>query len=323
MTKIIGIPLKKIGDLYVNDSTNRQFIRCNGKMEALVDPYCGGPLIRQEDGTYYSEYTDKIFTFEEGPNGEKTFFPAYLPYEGMDNIKAKVEGNRLVGENGIYLPIEGNKVITPFEEGLTTQEQINEEIEKDREKSREISEELQRKYDEGIESAKKEIADKLETVKQKEEEVKKINENIDQQHKQDIRKLEKIKEIGNYMRISIYRECISEIASFSNLPLESVIRKYFDGIEGVNLNPELKENGQPLTIDDYCPLPVLAEDISRQDIEEMRRKMDDFTLNKSTISPLTKNEEVIIENENAEHRMEELSKGELSKEKDTNEIGEN
>ena len=55
----------------------------------------------------------------------------------------------------------------------------------------------------------------------------------------------------------------------------------------------------------------------------MRRKMDDFTLNKSTISPLAKNEEVIIENENAEHRMEELSKGELSKEKDTNEIGEN
>lgn len=48
--------------------------------------------------------------------------PAYLPYTGMTDVSAKVVYGKLVGENGIYFPIQKTgHIVILVKENLNTQ----------------------------------------------------------------------------------------------------------------------------------------------------------------------------------------------------------
>lgn len=119
-----------------------------GKLLALRDPIAGTRMVKQEDGRYYSETLDKYFTLGEAKNGKDVFFPEYLPYDGMTNVRAQVIDDRLVGENGISLPItETGFIDGPMDDGLKTQEEIDESIAKKHELSEKALKDLQDKFD--------------------------------------------------------------------------------------------------------------------------------------------------------------------------------
>ena len=91
-------------------------------------------------------------------NGKAVFFPEYLPYDGMTNVKAQVIGDRLVGENGISLPIlETGYIDGPMEDGLLTQEDIDASIAKKHELNEKALNKIRQELDEELREAEKEL----------------------------------------------------------------------------------------------------------------------------------------------------------------------
>ncbi|MBR3614156.1 MAG: hypothetical protein IKL55_03150 [Clostridia bacterium] len=127
---VCGGELKKIGTkLFESIYSGNTYFMQNGELLNLREPISGSNLELQEDGRYYSDTLDRYFTLEQAKNGEKKFFPTYLPYKGMEDVSAKLIGDRLVGENGISFPVLENGMIDcPMEDNLTTQEEIDKSI---------------------------------------------------------------------------------------------------------------------------------------------------------------------------------------------------
>lgn len=94
--KVTGAELSKVFD--------------DGTVLSLKDPYCGGELVANQDGTYHSPSTDEDFVLD---GEKKRLIPFYIP--GKDYEKAHLENGQLVGNiSGKRYDIdEKGNVITP------------------------------------------------------------------------------------------------------------------------------------------------------------------------------------------------------------------
>lgn len=155
---ICGGEVEKVGkNLYRSNYSGNTYSMVDGSLMNMIEPISGSPVQLQDDGRYYSEALDKSFTLEKAKDGTSKFFPAYLPYDGMTNVNAKVIGDRLVGENGISFPIfETGAIDFPMEDGLKTQGEIDASIAKKHQISEKALKKMQEKLD-------KELAEMLQT----------------------------------------------------------------------------------------------------------------------------------------------------------------
>ena len=106
--------LIKQGNYYLDENTGVMYIESNSTYIPMKDPYSGGKLIPNEDGTFHSPYTDQNFTFDEKRNA---FIPQYIYYDETNIEPAHIEGDYLVGNNSgtRYLISEQGKILTPKE----------------------------------------------------------------------------------------------------------------------------------------------------------------------------------------------------------------
>ncbi len=144
-----GGPLEKIDvGKYKGRYSKKSFMQIGDKMMAMKEPVSGTEVKLMSDGRYYSEALGKFFTLEKVEDGSIKFIPAFLPYSGMSDVPAKVEGDRLVGENGISFPIEKTGyVVTPSKQDLTTQEDIDKYIEQDRDATEKLLSSMKNELD--------------------------------------------------------------------------------------------------------------------------------------------------------------------------------
>ena len=152
-----GTVIKTGPNEYKGVYSKNTMLRANGELLPLRDPVAGTRMVKQEDGRYYSSTLNKHFTLGEAQNGKAVFFPEYLPYDGMTNVKAQVIGDRLVGENGISLPIlETGYIDGPMEDGLLTQEDIDASIAKKHELNEKALNKIRQELDEELAAKKAE-----------------------------------------------------------------------------------------------------------------------------------------------------------------------
>ena len=219
-----GLELSRTEDGFLtNITTGKKYLEREGKFIALVDPICGGELIPQSDGKFYSKILGETFTYECANEGDEPhFYPEYLPYSGMTHVKAKVIDGKLVGENGIEFPIKNGQVKTPTTEGLTTQEEIDNDIADFEEISNTI------------------IANKEALVKYE---------------------IEQAKYDANCRVLDIYRTMISDFMK-RGMPIEEVVSSLEDIFSNLGTkfieNPLPEGAGKP-QIKDYIPNPTEPE----------------------------------------------------------------
>lgn len=260
----------------------------------LINYISGNPIKITEDGKYYDDYADKEFTLETGPDNEQHLYPTYLPYEGMTDIKAKVEGNRLVGENGISFEISGGAIITPGKEGLKTQDEIDKAIKNEQEYN-------SNKFKEFMENQQKETEAEMEPIIQ-------YNKENQEKFESDLATLNYA---SDYVTAKIYRDALQDTAGV----LGCSIKKTAEFLK----IPSIKnaKDGEPATLDDYYQLPQIPEGVSLEKANIKIKELSNIELNRTELREIATSKEVALKNEIAQNEIQKIEK---QAEIDNNEI---